>query len=843
MAAKYYTLLTETGKTKVANAAALGRQIKLTQLAVGDGAGSEYDPEEAQTALRNEQYRTPISHLATDAKNPHWVIAEGMVPVDVGGWFVREVGLFDEDGDLFAIGKYPQTYKPTLAEGTGRDLYIRFIMVVSNADAINLKIDPTVAIATRQWTERNFVPLTEKHITDVPGVSFDLDVDNRPVLFADNTPLFIPKGMTLRCNLLPDDDVRKFKGAGKILTRDPWGNEHVFDIARANEGPAFTPKQVIAQAIYQNEKCNIGVVGDSITDGAWGERFNGEDWSPNPTGSDYNLSSTNHDHTWAGGAGSWFASFAKALQVISKYQGNFKCCNASSSGKRLSDGWAYRNLDHGFFKNAAYDNKMPSVVMLAMGVNDNGRFGDFDAYLDRFDAFVRKAWGYGATVVFVSVTRHTLAYKSLESAVKDRLHQIYPMVDVLDLGHIQDKLNADSGKYDLHDLYFKTQGDANTYDLVHAQGPVYQLMGAYAAKEMARPFVYVVGEDGVSVDLSTTTGVRVIGWPSNTELSVALEHHPDAHHLKNTALGTVTPANENIIITLPVWCDRWGFSASMEGPLPQVVAENYAGTNFTKHKLNDPRNDDAFSGRGPYSLLEFTLDDTSVSADMVYIPQLGMGLNFMEFTVGGNPSKCYMPRVMFHDEGGYRQSVKYHSPARAGYLMGNYSDAVSIHHKLFDPGERVCAKTPSLSYLPDAANSDYPWEVSGTLSTCTVGAGVAFCVKTNKAGDETALALIREADADGKAVFGAYAVMGQSRTRVGGIHIPAHEVEGVVFSAKRNVYEYATYLYLDPVSGPRQHIKVVNRGCVGRGGVPAALITTDNTWSHCAVDNVTVTMI
>lgn len=151
MAAKYYTILTEVGKTKVANAAALGRQIKLTQLAVGDGNGSEYDPIESQTSLKQETYRTPISHLGTDAQNPNWVIAEGMIPVDVGGWFVREVGLFDEDGDLFAIGKYPETYKPTLAEGTGRDLYIRFIMVVSNTETIDLKIDPTVAIATREF--------------------------------------------------------------------------------------------------------------------------------------------------------------------------------------------------------------------------------------------------------------------------------------------------------------------------------------------------------------------------------------------------------------------------------------------------------------------------------------------------------------------------------------------------------------------------------------------------------------------------------------------------------------------------------------------------------------------
>ncbi|HHF3242400.1 TPA: phage tail protein [Vibrio alginolyticus] len=197
MAAKYYTILTEVGKTKVANAAALGRQIKLTQLAVGDGDGSEYDPVESQTSLKQETYRTPISHLGTDAQNPNWVIAEGMIPVDVGGWFVREVGLFDEDGDLFAIGKYPETYKPTLAEGTGRDLYIRFIMVVSNVDTIDLKIDPTVEIATRTYVKDKLVNVPTVSFIFDDGTSDHMDVGAQFVArgfragFAINAPQYI----------------------------------------------------------------------------------------------------------------------------------------------------------------------------------------------------------------------------------------------------------------------------------------------------------------------------------------------------------------------------------------------------------------------------------------------------------------------------------------------------------------------------------------------------------------------------------------------------------------------------------------------------------------------------
>ncbi|HCG6617818.1 TPA: phage tail protein [Vibrio parahaemolyticus] len=189
MAAKYYTILTETGKAKLANAAALGRQLKMTQLAIGDGDGSEYDPVESQTSLRKEVYRAPISSLGTDTQNPNWVVAEGMIPVDVGGWFVREVGVFDEDGDMIAIGKYPETYKPTLAEGTGRDLYIRFVMVVSNTSVIDMKIDPTVEIATRTYVNeqlqklglvnlKQFNPKTTTDNTSVVQEAIDYAIAN-----------------------------------------------------------------------------------------------------------------------------------------------------------------------------------------------------------------------------------------------------------------------------------------------------------------------------------------------------------------------------------------------------------------------------------------------------------------------------------------------------------------------------------------------------------------------------------------------------------------------------------------------------------------------------------------
>ncbi|MGY5706807.1 phage tail protein [Vibrio antiquarius] len=286
MAAKYYTILTEVGKTKVANAAALGRQIKLTQLAVGDGNGSEYDPVESQTSLKQETYRTPISHLGTDAQNPNWVIAEGMIPVDVGGWFVREVGLFDEDGDLFAIGKYPETYKPTLAEGTGRDLYIRFIMVVSNTTAIDLKIDPTVAIATRGWVETEFVSAKGGEEGAVLSKQSDADNDVKWIQLSDYV-------MTNHPSVTVGDQSQKLLlhqtgGMYQVITKkarnapgyvmmtyqktsavpdenNEFGNSHhrpttVYDITHAIVG-RLKPDDVVAERATLTEAFNADVLG------------------------------------------------------------------------------------------------------------------------------------------------------------------------------------------------------------------------------------------------------------------------------------------------------------------------------------------------------------------------------------------------------------------------------------------------------------------------------------------------------------------------------------------------------------------------------------------------------
>ncbi|MDQ0175223.1 phage tail protein [Bacillus chungangensis] len=150
MAEKYYTILTAVGKAKIANAQVLGRKVDITHLAVGD---RQYNPSENQTELQSEVWRGNISSIHTDEENSNWIILEAVIPADAGGFNVREVGVFDAEGDLIAVGKYPETYKPILTEGSAKDLYLRMIIEVTNASSVQLKIDPTIAMPSRKWVE------------------------------------------------------------------------------------------------------------------------------------------------------------------------------------------------------------------------------------------------------------------------------------------------------------------------------------------------------------------------------------------------------------------------------------------------------------------------------------------------------------------------------------------------------------------------------------------------------------------------------------------------------------------------------------------------------------------
>lgn len=153
MSAIYYAIPTNAGQAKIANALALGVPLKITQMAVGDGNGQLVTPNPAQTALVREQRRAPINTLFQDPLNPAQLVAEQIIPESVGGWWIREVGLFDDTGTLIAIANTPDSYKPQLSEGSGRTQTIRMVLIVSDTSAVELKIDPAVVLATRKYVD------------------------------------------------------------------------------------------------------------------------------------------------------------------------------------------------------------------------------------------------------------------------------------------------------------------------------------------------------------------------------------------------------------------------------------------------------------------------------------------------------------------------------------------------------------------------------------------------------------------------------------------------------------------------------------------------------------------
>jgi len=150
---QFMAILTSVGAAKLANANALGIPWNLTALGVGDANGTDPIPSATQTKLINEQRRAPLNQLRVDPVNSAVIIAEQVIPADVGGWWIREIGLYDSDGDLVAVSNCAPSFKPALDQGSGRTQIVRMNFIVSSTNNIVLKIDPAVVLATREYVD------------------------------------------------------------------------------------------------------------------------------------------------------------------------------------------------------------------------------------------------------------------------------------------------------------------------------------------------------------------------------------------------------------------------------------------------------------------------------------------------------------------------------------------------------------------------------------------------------------------------------------------------------------------------------------------------------------------
>ncbi|ARB30662.1 phage tail protein, partial [Pseudomonas tolaasii] len=133
---QFFAILTVVGRAKQANADALGVPWKLTEMGVGDANGTDPIPNELQTRLINEWRRRPLNQLRVDPVNAAVIIAEQIIPADEGGRWIREIGLYDADGDLVAVANCAPSYKPALSQGSGRTQVVRMNFIVASTGNI-----------------------------------------------------------------------------------------------------------------------------------------------------------------------------------------------------------------------------------------------------------------------------------------------------------------------------------------------------------------------------------------------------------------------------------------------------------------------------------------------------------------------------------------------------------------------------------------------------------------------------------------------------------------------------------------------------------------------------------
>ena len=150
---KFFAILTDVGAARLANANVLGVPWNITEMGLGDANETDPQPNAKQTKLINEWRRRPLNQLRIDPVNPAVIIAEQVIPADEGGRWIREVGLYDADGDLVAVANCAPSFKPVLSQGSGRTQVVRMNLIVSSTAQISLKIDPSVVLATREYVD------------------------------------------------------------------------------------------------------------------------------------------------------------------------------------------------------------------------------------------------------------------------------------------------------------------------------------------------------------------------------------------------------------------------------------------------------------------------------------------------------------------------------------------------------------------------------------------------------------------------------------------------------------------------------------------------------------------
>lgn len=530
---------------------------------------------------------------------------------------------------------------------TGDDLLITHDITTNRSGRVSATSVRDFVISTLELEDSN---ITTVNIKTLVGAGNPTATNWRSVIYGQAKLVFIPAGYQVRCNFLPDDDVRKFVGYGDILTQDQWGHEHIFSVDKMISGPDFSPKQKIAQAarMLSGPALRIGAIGDSITDGAWGDGF--EAGGNQPVDGSGNLNSTNYNHnTTGGGVGSWFAHCIRSLVDLcgdtpSHDRELYFGWNAASSGKKLFDGWAYRNFDYGFFQNTAYENKAPQVLFVSMGVNDTALVfssAHFDTYLDQFDKLIRKAWGYGSTVAFVSLQWMRNDWSLNEQAIKLSLEKKYPNTDVISAGAMLREFGTSMVGNNFYDAWRHTEAGSPVHDLLHPAGYGHRLIGGYVASQFFSTKV-VTAKNGLNAlpNFTYTIGYDEL-YPEGINIVGILDYLAPN---QSWPLMNRNAAPEDLNMRFFVWCDDPTLVFNVLQPSPPTrTAANYndqikvwaGNTTVSPVTFNLASN-----GRTAYDTNAGTPD---IRPLVTYGERLYLGLNIIDVIYDGTISSTIMP--------------------------------------------------------------------------------------------------------------------------------------------------------------------------------------------------------
>lgn len=183
---QFFAILTAVGEAKQANANALGVPWSFAQMGVGDANQTDPIPSRTQTKLINEKRRAPLNQVKVDPSNPNIIIAEQVIPPDVGGWWIREIGLYDAADDLVAVANCAPSFKPLLSQGTGKTQVVRLNIIVSSTTNVQLKIDPAVVLATRDYVDTLVLSVLPPN--KQPGTYTQVTIDKRGIVLHGYTP-------------------------------------------------------------------------------------------------------------------------------------------------------------------------------------------------------------------------------------------------------------------------------------------------------------------------------------------------------------------------------------------------------------------------------------------------------------------------------------------------------------------------------------------------------------------------------------------------------------------------------------------------------------------------------